>query len=108
MPEVTLLIPSRCALGENPLWDEAKRTFYWTDIEAGEVHAWSEASGTARRIYQGPKVGGFTLEADGALAFFRINDIVRFGDDGQCTRAIPFSDEGAERSEERRVGKEGR
>ena len=97
MPDVTLLIPSRCALGENPLWDETKRVFYWTDIEAGEVHAWSEATGRARRIYAGPKVGGFTLEADGALALFRINDIARLGDDGRCTRLIPFADDGSER-----------
>ena len=97
MPDVTLLIPSRCALGENPLWDEAKRIFYWTDIEAGEVHAWSEATGQARRIYQGPKVGGFTLEADGALALFRINDIARLGDDGRSERTLNFSDDGSER-----------
>ena len=97
MPDVTLLIPSRCALGENPLWDDAKRIFYWTDIEAGEVHAWSEATGQARRIYAGPKVGGFTLEADGALALFRVNDIARLGDDGRCTRLIPFADDGSER-----------
>lgn len=97
MADVTLLIPSRCGLGENPLWDETKRIFYWTDIDAGEVHAWDEATGQARRIYSGPKVGGFTLEADGALALFRINDLVRLGDDGRCTGAIPFRDEGSER-----------
>ena len=77
MPDVTLLIPSRCGLGENPLWDEKKHVFYWADIDAGEVHAWSEATGQATRIYSGPKVGGFTLEADGALALFRVNDIAR-------------------------------
>lgn len=97
MADITLLIPSRCALGENPLWDEAKRIFYWTDIEAGEVHAWSEASGQARRIYSGPKVGGFTLEVDGALALFRINDIARLGEDGRCERTLNFSDDGSER-----------
>lgn len=97
MPDVTLLIPCHCGLGENPLWDEAKRTFYWTDIDAGEVHAWSQATGETRRVYQGPKVGGFTLEADGALALFRISDITRLGDDGRCERTIPFHDEGAER-----------
>jgi D-xylonolactonase len=97
MPDVTLLIPSRCTLGENPLWDETRRIFYWTDIDAGELHAWSEATGEARRIYSGPKVGGFTLEADGALALFRVDDIVRLGADGRCTRLIPFSDDGAQR-----------
>ena len=97
MPEVTLLIPSRCTLGEGPLWDETKRVLYWSDIEAGELHAWTEATGQTRRIYSGPKVGGFTLEADGALALFRVNDYVRLGDDGQCTRSRPFHDEGSER-----------
>lgn len=97
MPDVTLLIPSRCGLGEGPLWDEKKRTLYWSDIDAGELHAWSEATGNARRIYAGPKVGGFTLESDGALALFRENDIARLGDDGRCTRLIPFADDGSER-----------
>ena len=97
MADVSLLIPARCALGENPLWDESTQTFYWTDIDAGEVHAWRATDGTARRIYQGPKVGGFTLEADGALALFRVDDIVRLGEDGRCTRLIPFADDGAER-----------
>ena len=97
MPDVALLIPCHCALGENPLWDETKRTFYWTDIDAGEVHAWSEATGQTRRIYQGPKVGGFTLEADGALALFRVDDIARLVADGQVERTVKFKDEGSER-----------
>jgi sugar lactone lactonase YvrE len=97
MADVTLLIPCHCALGENPLWDESKRIFYWTDIDRGEVHEWFEVTGQARRIYRGPKVGGFTLEADGALALFRVNDIARLGEDGRCTRLIPFADDGAER-----------
>jgi D-xylonolactonase len=97
MATVALLVPCHCALGENPLWDETKRTFYWTDIEAGEVHAWSEATGQTRRIYQGPKVGGFTLEADGALALFRIDDIAHLGGDGQVGRTVKFKDEGSER-----------
>ena len=97
MPDVTLLVPSRCALGEGPLWDDGKRCLYWADIEPGEIHAWSEATGQTRRIYQGVSVGGFTLEVDGALALFRINDIARLGDDGQCTSKRPFSDEGSER-----------
>lgn len=97
MPHVELLIPCRCTLGEGPLWDEKKRVLYWSDIDGGELHAWTEATGQARRIYAGPKVGGFTLEADGALALFRVNDYVRLGDDGQCTQSRPFQDEGAER-----------
>ena len=97
MPNVTLLVPSHNLCGENPLWDEKKRVFYWTDIEAGEMYAWSESTGQHQRIYQGDKVGGFTLEADGALAIFRINDIARLGDDLRVTRSIPFADDGSER-----------
>ena len=97
MPHVELLIPCRCTLGEGPLWDEKKRVLYWSDIDGGELHVWSEATGKSRRIYAGEKVGGFTLEADGALALFRVNDLVRLGDDGRCTRAMSFKDEGSER-----------
>ena len=43
------------------------------------------------------QVGGFTLEADGALALFRVDDLVRLSDDGRCTRFVTFKDEGSER-----------
>ncbi len=97
-PAAKLLVPIHCQLGENPLWDARRQTLFWTDIISGELHAWHEPTADAKRIYQGPTVGGFTLEADGALLLFRINDVARFDPDtGACRSVRTFTDAGTER-----------
>lgn len=97
-PAAKLLVPIHCQLGENPLWDARRQTFFWTDIDAGELHAWHEPTGRHRRIYQGPPVGGFTLESDGALLLFRVTDIARFDPESGETRPVrTFTDKGTAR-----------
>jgi D-xylono/L-arabinono-1,4-lactonase len=94
---VRLLVPSHCQLGEGPFWDEVRRTLFWTDIDAGELHAWHQPTGKVRRVYKGDPVGGFTLEADGALALFRVKDIARFEPDTGSLKSRPFADAGMKR-----------
>ena len=94
---VHLLVPSRCRLGEGPLWDPSRQTLFWSDIDGGEIHAWHQPSGASRRVYRGDPVGGFTLEADGALALFRVGDISRFDLDTGELQSRPFSDPGMKR-----------
>lgn len=97
-PAARLLVSTRNQLGENPLWDAARHTLFWTDITAGELHAWREGMTKERPIYSGPSVGGFTLEADGALLLFRIDDLARFNPDtGECRSVKKFSDAGTQR-----------
>lgn len=97
-PTARLLVSTRNQLGENPLWDASRQTLFWTDITAGELHAWREGMTKERPIYTGPFVGGFTLEADGALLLFRVNDLARFDPaTGDCRSVRPFTDAGTER-----------
>ncbi|MBP6506355.1 MAG: SMP-30/gluconolactonase/LRE family protein [Opitutaceae bacterium] len=97
-PSAKQLVQIRCQLGENPLWDAQRQTLFWTDIVAGELHAWHEPTAMTKRVYEGPTVGGFTLEADGALLLFRINDLARFNPEtGECRPVRTFTDEGTER-----------
>jgi D-xylono/L-arabinono-1,4-lactonase len=104
-----LLAATRCALGEGPLWDERRQTLFWSDIDGGELHAWHRPSEATRRIYQGPPIGGFTLEADGALALFRVNDIARFHpENGQVLDAREFKDPGMRRFNDVRADSRGR
>lgn len=98
LPAARLLASTRNQLGENPLWDAARRTLFWTDITAGEIHAWDEAANAVRKLYSGPMVGGFTLEADGALLLFRINDLARLDPaTGECRALRTFRDGGTQR-----------
>jgi D-xylonolactonase len=97
-PTARLLVSTRNQLGENPLWDAARQTLFWTDITAGELHAWREGMTKERPIYTGPSVGGFTLEADGALLLFRVNDLARFDPTtGDCRPVRTFTDGGTQR-----------
>lgn len=97
-PTARLLVSTRNQLGENPLWDARRQTLFWTDITAGELHAWRDGMTKDRPIYTGPMVGGFTLEADGSLLLFRVSDLARFNPDtGECQSLRKFSDPGMQR-----------
>ena len=88
MASVALLVDAGARLAENPLWDPARRWLYWTDIPAGEVHR-ARLDGSERTcIYRGPRVGGFTLQEDGALLLFRVDDIALLPADGGEPRRV--------------------
>jgi len=70
-----VLVNARCKLGENPLWNERTGRLYWTDIDAGKLHRYDAATGEHEVIYEGEKVGGFTLQEDDGLLLFRVHDI---------------------------------
>ncbi|MFI5356035.1 MAG: SMP-30/gluconolactonase/LRE family protein [Opitutales bacterium] len=96
-PVPRVLVNRHCECGENPLWDETTGMFYWTDIERGELWRHDLRSGATDRIYTGPKVGGFTQEADGALLLFRIHDSVRLAGDGSLRTVREFHEPGNQR-----------
>lgn len=62
-------------LCENPYWDAKSQSLYWTDIPSGHLYRHDWTSQETKRIYEGPVVGGFTRQEDGALLLFRERDI---------------------------------
>lgn len=77
----TVIVDHAFKLGENPLWDVNRAVLFWTDIDAGELWRYDPKTSKAQCFYTGPKVGGFTLQRDGDLALFRVNDIARIDPD---------------------------
>ena len=67
---VELVAETRCTVGEGPLWHPDEHLLYWTDIPAGRLWTFDPATGTSETVYDGAVVGGFTLQADGALLLF--------------------------------------
>jgi sugar lactone lactonase YvrE len=93
-----LLVDYGCMLGENPLWHPEEKCLYWTDILAGKLYRYYPATGKHEACYEGEPVGGFTIQADGALLLFKqggaivlwregkIKDVVRELPDEQESR----------------------
>src|SRR5262249_24124495 len=100
--KLTPLPATRCQLAENPLWHVERREVYWTDITVGRVYSFCIATGKERVLYEGPSVGGFTLQADGNLLLFRVNDFSLLSynsqtNPGSISILRNFTDDGMER-----------
>ena len=78
----TLIADHACHTGENPLWHPDERKVYWTDIPAGTIFRYDPATGQHEVCYDGDVVGGFTLQADGALLLFMARGAVKTWRDG--------------------------
>jgi len=95
--QITQATDFACELAENPLWDPEHNCVYWTDITAGKLFSLDLDSGQHRLIYQGPTVGGFTLQQDGALLLFRVDDIALLQRNGSVSVEQKVADGGMER-----------
>src|SRR5688572_11348780 len=73
---------AHCEVGENPYWDDQRQLLYWTDILKGRLFRYDTQSGNWEKFYDGPPVGGFTLQADGNLLLFRDNEFCILHPDG--------------------------
>ena len=105
---VELIAQCHCVCGENPLWDERRKLFYWTDIPTRRMFRLDPATGQHEQIYSGDQqVGGFTFQTDGALLLFRERDVAVLGHDGSVTVKMPFADEGVPRFNDVMAGPDG-
>ena len=105
---IATLLNEHCALGENPLWNPADGSLYWTDITGGKVHRVHLASGRHEIIYRGEPVGGFTFQENGGLLLFRVHDFARLPEDGRVEVLREFTDDGSARFNDVIADPEGR
>jgi D-xylonolactonase len=74
MPPSTpeLVADERCVIGEGPLYHPEDDRVYWLDIANGRLYAYDPATGDHALRFESDagRVGGFTVEADGALLLF--------------------------------------
>jgi len=83
-----LIADYACQTGERPIWHPLERRLYWTDIPAGRLFCYDPATGEHEQVYQGRPVGGFTVQADGALLLFLDRGTVVTWRDGRIERTI--------------------
>jgi D-xylonolactonase len=70
------IVDCQCHTGENPLWHPTEGCLYWTDIPRGSLFRYFPATDRSEQCYSGEPVGGFTLQADGALLLFMARGVV--------------------------------
>jgi D-xylonolactonase len=68
--EPRIIADFQCETGEGPLWHPDERRLYWVDIPRGRLLRWDPATGHSEAFDVGAAVGGFTIQADGALLLF--------------------------------------
>jgi D-xylonolactonase len=77
-----------CEIGENPLWHPTEKRLYWCDITTGRLFRYEPSAGKHEQFYHGDIVGGFTIQADGALLLFMEKGSVKLMRDNKLTTVI--------------------
>lgn len=70
----------RAALGESPVWDARRRSWFWTDIPGGTLHAMS-LDGVARQWDLGAPLAFAVMHAGGGLVIGRGCELLHFDPD---------------------------
>lgn len=77
-----------CDTGEGPMWHADERKLYWSDIPAGRLYCYDPTTGQHACCYRGRPVGGYTVQADGALLLFRDGGNVVTWRDGEVRETV--------------------
>lgn len=77
-----------CQTGEGPLWHPIEERLYWCDIPRGRLLWYDPASGEHAVCYQGDPIGGFTVQADGALLLLMVDGAIRTWHDGRLRTLV--------------------
>jgi len=83
--EPELIADYQCVTGEGPLWHPLERRVYWCDIPRGRLYRYDPQSGRHEQCYQAPEgeqIGGFTVQADGALLLFMSRGAIKLWREG--------------------------
>jgi sugar lactone lactonase YvrE len=83
-----LIADYRCETGENPLWHPGEQRLYWVDIPAGRIFRYDPASGKHEQFYEGDVIGGFTIQADGALLLFMARGAIKIWRNGKLITVV--------------------
>ena len=86
--EPELIADYNCRTGEGPLWHPDEKCLYWVDIPAGKLYRYDPATGQHGLTFQGPPIGGFTIQSDGSLLLFMADCAVAVLQDGKITKTI--------------------
>ncbi|MBN1429460.1 MAG: SMP-30/gluconolactonase/LRE family protein [Anaerolineae bacterium] len=83
-----LIADYQCQVGENPLWHPMEHCLYWCDITSGRLFRYDPATSQHEQCYSGEPIGGFTIQADGALLLFMARGSIATWRDGRLDTIV--------------------
>ncbi|MBD3309463.1 SMP-30/gluconolactonase/LRE family protein [candidate division KSB3 bacterium] len=83
-----MIADTHCVTGEGPLWHPLEQKLYWLDIPPGIIYRYDPATDSHEQVYQGDVIGGFTIQADGALLLFMDRGAVKIWREGTLTTVL--------------------
>jgi len=86
--QAELIADYTCECGEGPLWHPFEKRLYWVDIPTGRLFRYDPATGGHEPCRQGEPLGGFTVQADGALLLFLERGAIKIWRDGCLTPVL--------------------
>ncbi len=86
--EPQVIADYQCHTGEGPLWHPDEKRLYWVDIPQGRLFRYNPADGHHEQLYAGDPIGGFTIQADGALLLFMAQGAVRIWRNRELTTLL--------------------
>ena len=86
--EPELIADYACVIGEGPMWHPLEKCVYWIDINDGRLFRYNPATGEHGLVFQGDPIGGYTIQADGALLLFMGRGAVKLLRNGALTTII--------------------
>ena len=75
-------------VGEGPTWNPREQKLYWIDIPNGRIFWYDPDTGQHAQMYEGPVMGGFTMQEDGSLLLFMENGAVGILRNGKLESVI--------------------
>jgi D-xylono/L-arabinono-1,4-lactonase len=85
---VEVVADCACQLGENPLWHALEHRIYWCDITQGHLYRYTPDTGIHERCFEGGTIGGFTIQADGALLLFMDGGMISIWREGHRLQTV--------------------
>ncbi|MBN2311848.1 MAG: SMP-30/gluconolactonase/LRE family protein [Candidatus Hydrogenedentes bacterium] len=86
--EPELIADYGCVTGEGPLWHPDEQRLYWVDIPTGRLFRYDPAKNTHEQLFEGEALGGFTIQADGALLLFMARGAIKTWRDGRFSTVV--------------------
>ena len=84
-----LIADYACLCGEGPVWHIDEQRLYWIDIDTGRLFRYTPATGNHEMCFQAPdRIGGVTIQEDGALLLFRDHGAVSVWREGTLTAVL--------------------